>query len=216
MLTGSRPGHNLRGDMQDVLKEQNTNRVPTFSVPGLVLLGPANAQVSCNVEALRILAYPNGSVNAKKVPTLISEKLPTLMRSRTGLENDREITELVSGRRRYLCSRYSLDMHGPQTLRTTAILLERAGSPDVTMYELCNRFHLTSRERQAVSFLVKGMTSKEIAQEMGISPNTVKSFLRLVMTKAGVSTRAGLIGRVAGISLHNSTRNGEELAMRGR
>lgn len=203
--------------MQDVVKEQlSSNRVPTFSVPGLILLGPANAQVSCNVEALRILAYPNGSVNAKKVPSLIAEKLPALMRSRPGLDNEREISELVSGRRRYLCSRYSLDMHGPQALRTTAILLERAGSPDVTMYELCNRFHLTSRERQAVSFLVKGMTSKEIAQEMGISPNTVKSFLRLVMTKAGVSTRAGLIGRVAGISLHNSTRNGEEHALRGR
>ncbi|HET9698125.1 MAG TPA: helix-turn-helix transcriptional regulator [Terriglobales bacterium] len=203
--------------MQDVVKEQlASNRVPTFSVPGLILLGPANAQVSCNVEALRILAYPNGSVNAKKVPTLIAEKLPSLMRSRPGIDNEREISELVSGRRRYLCSRYSLDMHGPQALRTTAILLERAGSPDVTMYELCNRFHLTSRERQAVSFLVKGMTSKEIAQEMGISPNTVKSFLRLVMTKAGVSTRAGLIGRVAGISLHNSTRNGEEHALRGR
>jgi DNA-binding CsgD family transcriptional regulator len=203
--------------MQDVVKEQlSSNRIPTFSVPGLILLGPANAQVSCNVEALRILAYPNGSVNAKKVPSLITEKLPSLMRPRPGLDNEREISELVSGRRRYLCSRYSLDMHGPQALRTTAILLERAGSPDVTMYELCNRFHLTSRERQAVSFLVKGMTSKEIAQEMGISPNTVKSFLRLVMTKAGVSTRAGLIGRVAGISLHNSTRNGEEHALRGR
>lgn len=69
------------------------------------------------------------------------------------------------------------------------------------MHELCTRFHLTARERQAVGNLVKGLTSKEIAQEMGISPNTVKSFLRLVMTKAGVSTRAGLIGRVAGISM---------------
>jgi len=196
--------------MLDQIKNENANRIPTFSVPGLILLGPANAQVACNVEALRILAYPNGSVNAKKVPTLISDKLPTLIRNRPPVENEREITELVSGRRKYLCSRYNLDMHGPQALRTTAILLERAGSPDVTMYELCNRFHLTARERQAVGFLVKGMTSKEIAQEMGISPNTVKSFLRLVMTKAGVSTRAGLIGRVAGISLHNSSRNGEE------
>ena len=69
------------------------------------------------------------------------------------------------------------------------------------MHELCSRFHLTARERQAVGHLVKGMTSKEIAQAMGISTNTVKSFLRLVMTKAGVSTRAGLIGRVAGISM---------------
>jgi DNA-binding CsgD family transcriptional regulator len=46
--------------------------------------------------------------------------------------------------------------------------------------------------------LLRGLTSKEIAQEMSISPNTVKAFLHSVMTKMGVSTRAGLIGRVAG------------------
>jgi DNA-binding CsgD family transcriptional regulator len=30
---------------------------------------------------------------------------------------------------------------------------------------------------------------------MGISPNTVKAFLRLVMVKMGVSTRSGIVGR---------------------
>ena len=46
--------------------------------------------------------------------------------------------------------------------------------------------------------LLRGLTSKEIGQEMSISPNTVKAFLRSAMTKMGVSTRAGLIGRIAG------------------
>jgi len=67
------------------------------------------------------------------------------------------------------------------------------------MQELCQGLNLTQRERETVGLLVRGLTSKEIAQHMGISPNTVKSFLRLVMTKAGVSTRTGLIGRVSGI-----------------
>lgn len=187
--------------MSEQLK-QDTNRVPTFPVPGLILLGPGNTQVACNAEAVRILAYPATTVSSKRVNALIAEKIPQAMQNiGDGPEGIHVISELMSGRRRYICSRYTLDMHGPQPLRTTAILLERAGSPDVTMYELFNRFNLTARERQAVSYLVKGMTSKEIAQQMGISPNTVKSFLRLVMTKAGVSTRAGLIGRVAGISL---------------
>jgi hypothetical protein len=35
---------------------------------------------------------------------------------------------------------------------------------------------------------------------MNISPNTVKAFLRLVMTKAGVTTRAGLVGQMAGLA----------------
>jgi DNA-binding CsgD family transcriptional regulator len=46
--------------------------------------------------------------------------------------------------------------------------------------------------------LLQGLTSKEIAQRMGISPNTVKAFLRLVMVKMGVSTRSGIVGKIVG------------------
>ena len=37
--------------------------------------------------------------------------------------------------------------------------------------------------------LLRGLTSKEIADEMRISPSTVKSFLKLVMTKVGATSR---------------------------
>jgi len=33
---------------------------------------------------------------------------------------------------------------------------------------------------------------------MGISPNTVKAFIRLVMVKMKVSTRSGIIGKIVG------------------
>ena len=51
--------------------------------------------------------------------------------------------------------------------------------------------------------LLQGLTSKEIAVRMGISPNTVKAFLRLVMVKMGVSTRSGIVGRIAGLREEN-------------
>jgi DNA-binding CsgD family transcriptional regulator len=103
-------------------------------------------------------------------------------------------------------------MTGQSTNRTVAILLERASSPEVMLHQITSRFNLTVREREAVGYLLQGLTSKEIAQKMKISPNTVKAFLRLVMTKMAVSTRAGLIGRVAGIrpSLPEFHRNGFE------
>src|SRR5215813_8499089 len=133
-------------NMSDQMRQDATNRVPTFPIPGLILLGPGNTQVACNAEAVRILAYPNATVNAKRVNALIAEKIPAATQSNGAApEGIHVISELHSGRRRYLCSRYTLDMHGPQPLRTTAILLERAGSPDVTMYELFNRFNLTAR-----------------------------------------------------------------------
>ena len=43
---------------------------------------------------------------------------------------------------------------------------------------------------------MQGLTSKEIAVRMKISPNTVKAFLRLVMVKMKVSTRSGIAGKL--------------------
>jgi DNA-binding CsgD family transcriptional regulator len=154
----------------------------------------------CNREAIEILAYPNPPTSVKRIGALLKEKLSDLFAKRRS-SNDCEfaMTDLTSGRRHYLCTRYMLDLQGLQNRQTMVILLERRGSPDTTMQEVCMGWHLTDREREAVGLLTRGMTSKEIAQHMGISPNTVKSFLRLVMSKAGVSTRTGLIGRMAGI-----------------
>jgi DNA-binding CsgD family transcriptional regulator len=49
-----------------------------------------------------------------------------------------------------------------------------------------------------VEYLIQGLTSKEIAVRMNISPNTVKAFLRLVMVKMKVSTRSGIAGKITG------------------
>jgi DNA-binding CsgD family transcriptional regulator len=59
-------------------------------------------------------------------------------------------------------------------------------------------FELTQREKETVELLIQGLTSKEIAARMEISPNTVKAFLRIVMVKMGVSTRSGILGKVIG------------------
>jgi DNA-binding CsgD family transcriptional regulator len=40
------------------------------------------------------------------------------------------------------------------------------------------------------------MTTKEIAGSMKVGPNTVKTYLRLIMTKMRVTTRAGIIGKI--------------------
>ncbi len=199
-------GHSSHGVANHAAAESapwpNTlGRDASFPIPGLILLGPGNSLIACNSEALRILAYPSPTLNLRRVPSMIIEKTQASHDELGNSNPGHHLREIVSGRRRYICSDYLLEMQGPQALRTRAFLLDRVGNADVTMEELCHRFNLTRRERQAVGYLVKGMTSKEIAQEMGISPNTVKSFVRLVMTKAGVSTRAGLIGKVAGISM---------------
>ena len=63
-------------------------------------------------------------------------------------------------------------------------------------------FRLTHRESQCVALLLQGMTTKEIAQVINLSPNTVKSFLRLIMAKMDVSTRSGVVGKILFADLH--------------
>ena len=164
--------------------------------------------IAWNTEAVQILTYPEKPAGAKRAVNLLLEKLSERFRPEPA-NGSRQIREFVSGRRQYTCTRYSLDMTGQSSNHTLAVLLERASSPEVMLQQITTRFNLTVREREAVGYLLQGLTSKEIAQKMSISPNTVKAFLRLVMTKMAVSTRAGLIGRVAGIRPAPPDFNGE-------
>jgi DNA-binding CsgD family transcriptional regulator len=176
-------------------RHHHEGRAPAMSMPGLLLLGPQKDLIASNSEAIRILSYPGKPGKGRQLTALVADKIPLeLVRA---VPQGRTIAEFVSGRRRYICTGHPLDMAG-LSKGTTAILLERVSSPEVTLYGISKKYNLTAREREAMGHLLRGLTSKEIAQEMGISPNTVKAFFRLVMTKMGVNTRAGLIGRVAG------------------
>ncbi len=177
------------------LQRHHDGRAPAMSMPGLLLLGPQKDLVASNTEAINILCYPDKPGKGRQLSALVAGKIP--MELLHAAPQERTIAEFISGRRRYICTGHSLDVAGASK-GTTAILLERVSSPEVTLYGISKKYNLTAREREAMGHLLRGLTSKEIAQEMNISPNTVKAFLRLVMTKMGVSTRAGLIGRVAG------------------
>jgi DNA-binding CsgD family transcriptional regulator len=62
-------------------------------------------------------------------------------------------------------------------------------------------FDFTPREKETVELLMQGLTSKEIAERLKISPNTVKAFVRLVMVKMGVTTRSAVVGKLFGSHL---------------
>lgn len=52
---------------------------------------------------------------------------------------------------------------------------------------------LTPKEHETVRFVIKGYSYKGIAEEMGISTNTVKTHLNRVYAKMDVSSRKELI-----------------------
>ena len=46
---------------------------------------------------------------------------------------------------------------------------------------------ITRRDRQVLSLLVAGCSNKEIAQQLNISPRTVKQHLRTLFLRAGIT-----------------------------
>ncbi len=62
--------------------------------------------------------------------------------------------------------------------------------------ETANDFSLTNREMEVLQELAQGKTNPQIATDLHISENTVKTHVRKVMEKVGVSTRAEAV-RVA-------------------
>lgn len=54
------------------------------------------------------------------------------------------------------------------------------------------RSELTMREQQVLALVEQGFKNKEIAQELGIRPGTVKIHLKHVFEKTGVRGRYGL------------------------
>jgi DNA-binding NarL/FixJ family response regulator len=63
---------------------------------------------------------------------------------------------------------------------------------DSTRSDRYPRSELTSRERQVLELVEQGSKNKEIAEELGIRPGTVKIHLKHIFEKTGVRGRYGL------------------------
>lgn len=53
---------------------------------------------------------------------------------------------------------------------------------------------LTARERQIVQLVARGLTSPQIAVELKLAPNTIKTHLQRIGVKLGTTDRAGIVG----------------------
>jgi len=170
--------------------------------PGLIVMDASYGVVAYNGEAVQILTYPDQPDKIRHLDNWLANKIRTELAGKSSPA--RFVEEYRSARRMYLCRSFPLELKGHNGNGTGSgsglqiVMLERRSNEAVKITEISERFGLTARERETVQYLLEGFTSKEIAQRMKISPNTVKAFLRLVMVKMNVSTRSGIIGRIVG------------------
>jgi len=163
---------------------------------GFVLLDSTLHPVLLNRTAAEILSYPQKPIPQKGQNSFLAERVKAMLIASNAGEGPPIVMEFRSGKRLYHCRAFRLDAQAKEyTQLSLAVLFEREPSASLSLRQVAQKFRLTAREQQVLEFLLQGITSKEIADRMSISTNTVKAFLRLIMIKMGVSTRSGILGR---------------------
>jgi DNA-binding CsgD family transcriptional regulator len=196
------PGSNLQKSRTGADKAKASSW-PT--VMGFVVADASFAPLFANQEAIAILSYP-GTASYSLVEVLQKKIRPGLANAQLPASNHNghtPVLELKSGRRTYTCRAFPLARNGRTSSTATMVVLERANSNPLSLSRLSQRFHLTHREQQAVALLLQGLSNKEMAENMGISANTVKAFLRMATIKMGASSRSGIVTKILDTLLSN-------------
>lgn len=124
-------------------------------------------------------------------PEVLNAKIRTALLSKQASSSARFVSEFKSGRRSYFCRAFSVGSSRKQShAAAVGVLLERGLSGLIPISQLSQRHRLTQREAETLVYSLQGLSSKEIANRMNASTNTVKTFLRLVMIKTGVTSRS--------------------------
>jgi DNA-binding CsgD family transcriptional regulator len=179
-------------------------RSATTGATGFVLADIDFRPVYANDAALRILNYPRELAGEDGVPP-VHARLQSIFTS-SQVTMDLPASGFVSGRRRYVCRPFMVEAAGRPPM--AAFVIERRSRDLLHLGEIGPRFHLSRRECETVQHLVLGLTTKEVARRMGVSPNTVKQFVRLVMSKMGVTTRSGIVGKLIDREASDPARSG--------
>ena len=164
---------------------------------GFLLIDSLRRPIYANGEAARILLYPAKSRDDSSLKPLLGDRIRAMLPQRNGASQPDFHTVFLSGRRHYLCRAFYFGARPTASPEAnTALVLERVVQGRLDASEIAQQFGLTPREQETTELLMLGLTSKEIASRMSISPNTVKAFLRLIMFKMGVTSRSGVVGRI--------------------
>lgn len=181
--------------IRSIVPVMDSAAVKSEPAVGFLLLNSSMRPFFVNRVAAEILSYPQKLETQKNFDEFLAGKISSMLFS----QSSREITlvsKFQSGRRLYQCRAYRLNASAVgDSQASLAVLLERVSGKPSSLAEISERFHLTAREKEVVQYLSEGLTTKEIAMRLEISPHTVKAFLRLIMVKMAVSTRSGIVGR---------------------
>jgi DNA-binding CsgD family transcriptional regulator len=161
---------------------------------GLILMDLPLKLIAFDRGAAAMLNYPNQPGAKAEPASCIPKEILDIIRSHPHTDLASEKARFRIGKSDYVSRFYLVESQNGSPL--VAVHLEKDSSSSDAIEEAASKYHLTEREQEALKGILMGLASKELAERMNISPNTVKAFLRLIMIKMGVTTRAGVVAKI--------------------
>jgi DNA-binding CsgD family transcriptional regulator len=175
---------------------QKRETLPIAAEDGIIMTDLSLKPIAIDRGATAILTDIGRYENSTDLTRLPREVMAALQD--TDLHHLSAFRFRVRGERQtYDCRAYLLEPRQRATVSPFLTLyFRRISSPGDAIRRLSAECNLTPREEEVLMGISIGLTSKELGERLSISPNTVKAFLRLIMIKLGVTTRAAIVGRL--------------------
>ena len=172
---------------------------------GLILTDVALKPIACNREAAVLLAGKGNSGARAELPSTLPKEILSAIGERTIKDLSSARMALRLGNDDYHCRTYL--MQGDDGAPSMLVLhIDRVCSVMDSVQSVAARCRLTGREQEVLQGIAAGLSSKELAEKMNVSPNTIKVFVRLIMIKMGVTTRGGIVAQI----LQSQSQQGQE------
>jgi DNA-binding CsgD family transcriptional regulator len=176
---------------------------PDVVGPVVLLLSPAltvRAQTPLTEQYMRVLVPP-GAADRAPIPASALNVAAQLLANEAGLDDGLPLARLHLADGVWLTLRASrINSAEPEQDSDIAVSIEIAGSRD-RLAVFSRGFGLTPRESQLVHHLVAGAATRNIAELMSVSENTVQDHLKSIFDKTGTRSRRTLVASAHGLRL---------------
>jgi DNA-binding NarL/FixJ family response regulator len=181
----------------------------TSNAPGLMFFDGDDVLVSANAEAAEWLRTAYGPAPQASWVELLADAarddlrvpfptFPLLARARAvaaGRERGPARLRLRDATRRWLVLHASCMVGTPAGDGAVAVVVEPATSAEIAPIVI-EAYGLSSREREVVSGIARGLSTPELAKQLFLSPHTVRDYVKTVFEKVGVSSRGELVAKL--------------------
>lgn len=162
--------------------------------PGLIVLGRDRSVESMTATADRWLAEMIDSTRAgARVPLIVISVADNARRAAAGKTEDVATARIPTRTGRWL-ELHALLLDSAQEGRV-GVMLHPAAQPDVAQL-IVEAYGLSKRERDVTRFVLRGLSTRDIAEALHVTPYTVQDHLKAIFDKMGVRSRRELVAQL--------------------